>query len=395
MRNILNFKWNISLAGICLGIFLCSCQHSDPVAPEKEDKRVVLIYMAADNNLSSYSEENLKLVLRGMEKANGRMVIYVDSRNDVPHLLTIKGGRGCVLDTLEIYPEENSASAEVLSRVIEDTKERYPSDSYGLILWSHGMGWLPADYSFPRSSFQLQKSNHFLQTKFFSTDEHIGESSYMGCMEVKDLSEALSSDFDFILFDACFMSAIEVLYELRMKTNYFIVSPAEVIANGFPYDKITPLLWGKEEDLKQICGEFYNFYNTHPDTKREGWQSATIALIKAEELEPLMASAREILQGRIGFNELNVWSYPLSDNSLPDVFFDLGDYIRQVATEAQWTFFQKQLNRTVIYKAATPTFFFEPIPATKYSGLSTYIPLSQWSQMNRQYQTLSWPQSVY
>lgn len=33
------------------------------------------------------------------------------------------------------------------------------------------------------------------------------------------------------------MGGIEVAYELRNKTDYMIASPAEVISNGFPYEK--------------------------------------------------------------------------------------------------------------------------------------------------------------
>ena len=36
-----------------------------------------------------------------------------------------------------------------------------------------------------------------------------------------------------------------------------IASPAEVISDGFPYEKIVPLFWGGEEAMKQICRDYY------------------------------------------------------------------------------------------------------------------------------------------
>ena len=79
-------------------------------------------------------------------------------------------------------------------------------------------------------------------------------------MEIADLAAALTGHFDFIMFDACFMASVEVLYELRDKADYFIASPAEIISDGFPYEAAAPYFWGGEEDLKQVCREYYNYY---------------------------------------------------------------------------------------------------------------------------------------
>lgn len=125
-----------------------ACHDSDKIEPEYGE-RTVLIYMAADNNLNKDGETNIKSILKGMEQTAGRLVIYIDPRYDVPRLLTVKGGKGCRLDTLETYTEENSASPEVLARVVKEVQKRYPASSYGLVLWSHGLGWVPPEYSFP------------------------------------------------------------------------------------------------------------------------------------------------------------------------------------------------------------------------------------------------------
>ena len=125
-----------------------ACHDSDKIEPEYGE-RTVLIYMAADNNLNKDGETNIKSILKGMEQTAGRLVIYIDRRYDVPRLLTVKGGKGCRLDTLETYTEENSASPEVLARVVKEVQKRYPASSYGLVLWSHGLGWVPPEYSFP------------------------------------------------------------------------------------------------------------------------------------------------------------------------------------------------------------------------------------------------------
>ena len=386
----LKARW-ILLLSCCL--VLASCEKSDPVEPDPN--RAVLVYMAADNSLSSDGYSNIELMLEGMRHTSGRLLIYFDPLDDIPRLLTIQGGKDARIDTLREYQEENSASPEVLKRVVDDAQNAFPHSSYGLILWSHGMGWLPQNYYVPGTATSSLRNGRYLRTKYLGEDIHPGDGGGTAHLEIDQIARALPDGFDFILMDACFMSSVEALYELRNKAEYFISSPAEVIANGFPYDEIAPYLWGGEEDFRKICKTFFDFYNEHEDPHRMGWQSATVSLVKSAELEGLMAATRNILRQRTDFQGITAWSYPLSYSTLPDVFFDLGDYIGQVATAEQYAEFRKQLARTVIYKLATPEFFFQPIPEDKFSGLSTYIPYPQWAAMNQAYFGLSWPQSVY
>ena len=80
-------------------------------------------------------------------------------------------------------------------------------------------------------------------------------------MDLPDLAEVLSPyRFDYILFDACFMGSVEVLYELRHSARYFIASPAEILADGFPYHLILPYLIGKLE-LEKVAQEKQTIIN--------------------------------------------------------------------------------------------------------------------------------------
>ena len=77
------------------------------------------------------------------------------------------------------------------------------------------------------------------------------------------------------------------------------------------------------------------------------------------------------------------------------VFFDFGDYIRKMTTEEEYNSFKKLLDRVVVYKAATEKLFGDEVPADKFSGLTSYIPFSEWSDMNTYYYTLDWGATVY
>ena len=367
-----------------------ACHDSDEIDPEYGE-RIVLVYMAADNNLSEDGENNIKSILKGMEQTEGRLVIYIDPRYDVPRLLTIKGGKNCRLDTLETYSEENSASPEVLARVVKEVQKRYPASSYGLVLWSHGLGWVPPEHHFPGGYSMRLPDPAMPRTKYYAEDEHTGTTGGKAYMDIRDMAAQLPGHFNFILWDVCFMGGIEVAYELRNKTDYMIASPAEVISYGFPYEKMMPLLWGGEEAMKQICREYYNYYNRFQANSL--YRSAVVGLVKTEELEFLAEKVRTLLAGKTDY--VRAWHYPLSQGGLPTVFFDFGDYIRKMTTEEEYNSFKKQLDKVVIYKAATEKLFGEEVPADKFSGLTSYIPFLEWSNMNTYYYTLDWGATVY
>lgn len=375
-------------------LFLFSCSE-DNNTPEPEG-RTVLVYIAGDNSLSRYGYDNIEQMKAGFGRFRGNLIVYFDPVDDVPKLLKIsRGSDGKVVDSVvAVYEEENSADPKILARVAEDTRRLFPAASYGLILWSHGLGWLPANYNFP-GAYGRTAARQLPPTKYFAEDQHTGVEKQYGYMDIDKLASALPGGFRFILFDACFMGAVEVLYELRNKTDYIIASPAEVIANGFPYNRIIPLMDGEEAEFKQICREFFNFYNTMPEPD---WRSATVSLTKTSELESLAGVVRSILQGKEDVlpdsKASDVRLYTMS-YGLPKVYFDFGEYIRSMATKEQFAAFTAQYDKTVVYKLATENFFSEPLPPDKYSGLSSYIPFSNWTNMKARYAELGWFKAVY
>ena len=346
-------QWGIILA---IMVLLAACNKTETVYPEGD--RTVLFYLAGDNNLSDDGYNNLRSLREGMKGVAGRVVIYFDPAGSAPCLMTgsapclmtIKGSDSPVLDTVAFYEEEDSADPAVLQRVIGEMKLRYPSDSYGLILWSHGTGWFPEGYSFPGTISSRRADAPYIPTKYFGQDDIPGDGTGRSYMEIADLAAALTGHFDFIMFDACFMASVEVLYELRDKADYFVVSPAEIISDGFPYEAAAPYFWGGEEDLKQVCREYYNYYANHP--YGGSWQSGTLSLVKASELGALAQAAHQAV-GSVGESGVgSVWRYPLIA-TMPDVFYDLGDYVSVMGSGDGKAAFEEQLARTVVYSRAT------------------------------------------
>ena len=383
----------IQYIGVLLFFFLVSCEKND-VEPQKT--RTLMVYLAGDNNLSGHMQKNISSMMSAWKESyNANIVIYFDAPNAAPELYTFRfKGKEVEKQVLKTYEEMDSADPEVLKKILNEMQDLYPSDSYGLILGSHASGWIPSGGS-GRSSRMLYAEP--VLTRSFGSD-YTGPNE----MDTRDMAKAIpfnNEKLEFILFDACLMSSIEVLYDLRDKAKYVIASPAELPAPGFPYARVMPYFWGKgtnlEKDLVKVCDEFWDYYNTYNAANRFG----TIALIKMDEMEHLFDLTREVLQGKkenvATIDKNAVYCYPMVEYSKHDRFFDLGEYMKYM-TEGREGLYKEYRdfldNQVVIYKNVTNPFYYTEIPEEKFSGIATYIPLGidKWRDETGAYWGFSW-----
>lgn len=363
----------IQYIGVLLFFFLVSCEKND-VEPQKT--RTLMVYLAGDNNLSGHMQKNISSMMSAWKESyNANIVIYFDAPNAAPELYTFRfKGKEVEKQVLKTYEEMDSADPEVLKKILNEMQDLYPSDSYGLILGSHASGWIPSGAS-GRSNRMLHAEP--VLTRSFGKD-YTGSNE----MDTRDMAKAIpfnKENLEFILFDACLMSSIEVLYDLRDKAKYVIASPAELPAPGFPYARVMPYFWGKGKDLVKVCDEFWDYYNTYNATNRFG----TIALIKMDEMEHLFDLTREVLQGQkenvATIKQNAVYCYPMVEYTKHDRFFDLGEYMKYMTEDREGLYKEYRDfldNEVVIYKKATNPFYYTEIPEEKFSGIATYIPLS-------------------
>lgn len=366
-----------------------SCSDEVP-APDPSGNpvdRTVLIYMAADNNLSTFAYNNIDLILKGAAAANlegGNLLVYFDPIDRTPQLLRItKGKDGKAVQTVvKTYEEQNSASADVLHTLIDEVLEDYPAQSYGLVLWSHGTAWFP--------------SNIFSMLRSFAQDGS-------KVMEIDQLQVALPDKvFDFILFDACYMASTEVIYALRNKADYILASPTETMAYGFPYEKILTPMFEETADLESICREFYTYYDQQdPYYNRSG----TVSLSATAPMEKLAGIVKEIVKGK----EETIYNLPINDmqhlehlTGTYHALYDLDDYISRLATPEQYVKFSQCLDEVVRYKQHTPsaTYVYGGLTGTQvairhFSGHSIYVPQKALSSLNEWYKNTEWYKAVY
>ncbi|MBQ7824385.1 MAG: hypothetical protein IJ338_09505 [Bacteroidaceae bacterium] len=388
-----------------LFILFVSCSDDDKGkdvdVPSPKAQHTVFMYMAVDNSLYSETSSVLNKLLRGVNISglnDCNLVVYLDNWGELPRLMEVRIGESGRAEwrTVNSYNEQDSSSPEVLGQIIEEVSTRYPSDSYSLIISSHGMGWIPIvdSYTTRRMSdaeMLLPDGISFLDTSV-ATRAFIQDKS--NWMEIDEFCRAVPDRmFDFILFDACYMGSVEIAYALRNKTDYLIFSPAEVLAEGFPYHLLMSDMLTPNPDLQAICEGYFNYYANKTGTDC----SATIALVDCSQMDALASTVRDVLleseTGGAVDDYLQVQRY---DRLSARILFDLDDYMSRIGVSA-YSRFVSQLAKTVIYKAATPSMLIgsSGFYINHYSGLSTYIWQNKYQTLNSVYSQLEWYRAVY
>lgn len=383
-----NILFPFYVIALYLGVSLTSCEAVTEEFPIIETKnKTVLIYMVANNNLSGNAISNLTSIKKGNIPEDDNLIVFMHTTTQTPILLHVhKNEYGeIVQDTTYHFPTRNSASASTLNSVIKVVQTMYPATNYGLVLWSHGTGWLPNGYyDQPNTGTSALQTGGLTQTtaqispfqdypngidpyahlvKSFGYDDGVE-------MEITDLVKALPSKFEFVIFDACLMGGIETAYELKDSVDYVIASPTEILVEGFPYSNIIGHMFSSPVNAKEIVNEYYNYYSTNNTS------GGCLAAIKTSELENVAVQASIIFDKyRNNIPSLDLTKIQRYFRGNKHWFYDLGDFMKNLAP-AEYSDFKTALDKAIIHKATTKKFIDINIDPLKFSGLSVYIPLA-------------------
>ena len=393
MKRILAYM----LAALCL--VSCNWFHHEDFS----DRHSLLIYIAGNNSISSYGEQDLADIesawLPETSDKSDILMVFTHFTDQTPKLFRLsRDKRGnLVKDIIMEYPfATNSGTTQTLQEVIDDAEEAWPAGSHGLVLWSHASGFLPPGYfSDPKEqSFSRvrQQEAAFVDpfagmVKSFAVD---GSSE----MDIVELGKVLQRTYyEYIIFDCCFMADVQVAYELIPACGLLVFSPTEILGDGLPYDSMVETIFkGKDytSSMKKLCEDYMSQYRSQTGD----YASATITLLNTAKLGPLADACRPVFEQYreqiLTLDRSKVQAY--FRNPSLHWFYDLGHLVSQVGTDAQISTFNRALDQAVIFKDATPAFL--GLKIDHYSGLSVYIPRSGYTVLNNYYKTLKWNQAT-
>lgn len=363
---------NIRIITIFLFIplLLSSCWKEEgdniPVHPN----RTILFYMAGDNGLGGETQEKIDALADAWSiEGNNHLLVYQDRGGEyMPRLLEIKkgaDGKGTT-EILEEYKKENSASTAVFVRVLNDMIRYYPGSDYGLVMFSHSSGWLPA--------------GTFVQPRSVVTD---GDSE----LSLIDFARLIpNGQFRFIIFESCLMAGVEVAYELKDKASQILASCAEILSPGFTplYGKMLERLYQATPDLTGFAREYFDYCNQLSGDSR----SATVSVISTAGLTPLkslLARAESNVEHWEWVEREDIQHF---DRRAKDyLFYDLEGYIKSIGTQEQVNELAGILAGTIVYRAATEEFMTGDaygFPIRQHCGLTIYIPVAKFKELNSQ-----------
>ncbi len=412
IRKFLHFVFLVC----CLGLLNACTEYTGKGGDEEElplpyeVSRTVLVYIMADNSLSSSANINLKQIKNGAKGSlcNGNLLVYVDQLREKPVLYKISNKGEAV--QVKQYTEQNSASCDVFSKVLDDVFGRYPAEEKGVIMWSHGEGWR---YRRPegipvKSIAETPQVGDYILTKWVGQDYETEEGGTY-YFNIPDLKKALSDkgiQLDFMIHDACFMSSVEVAYELRHQVKNYIASPAEIVGTntyypdhtGFPYTQLMHELFAETVNYRKITMDFYDYYNSLAiyGGGSDHIRSAAIAWVDTQELDSLVVLTDSLMQKATFpqkyLNVSDVQTYDRSSTRSYHLYYDLEHVMSRIATEDvealnRW---RAQLGRCVKAKFHTSKVFGHDLFSV--CGLSVYVPQRSSQLYEDGYADLEWYQ---
>lgn len=389
------------LAVVLSAVLFSSCINEEYEGPDPDlPVRTILVWLGGDNNLSDETGRKIEALRQGWTYTGNKCLIYQDSR-DGARLLRLRGGcRTTPTPYVEIvreYGAENSASPATFARVLREVADEYPADSYGLIFFSHASGWLPA------GTLQNPQKQRKRTRSIGVDDGGTGRAE----MEIAEFAAAIPDGmFDFIVFETCLTAGVEVAYELRGKSDYMLASAAEIVSPGFTpvYPSALRLLCNTAVETRTALEAFGHAWMNYVATNYTGARrSATLSLIDIDETSPLAARTQAALRTRSAeapdLSRLQHFDRPGSYGDSPALprFFDLDEWVEEVADPDEYEAFRAQLERTVVWKAATETFMAgqNGFTVRRHSGLTTYVEQDAFPDLNQAYRRLSWSGAVY
>lgn len=379
---------------LLLSIIFLSCRKEDN-EPEITE-RTVFMYLPWSTNLTSYFYDNITdlekaIAEKGLEQE--KVIVFMSTSALEAEMFEIVYNKGiCKRNILKEYSNPQFTTETGLTDIISDMKSFAPAESYSMIIGCHGMGWLPVDYSSSRTKETFKYHWEYTErpmTRFF------GGLSAEYQTDIATLAKSISNNdikMEYIMFDDCYMSNIEVAYDLRYVTNHIIACPTEIMAYGMPYALIGKYLLDKNPDYQSICNEFYSFYSTYK------YPYGTIGITDCRELDN-MASIMKIINSIFSFDSSKEELIQPMDGYSPTIFYDFADYVKNLCGENDDTYaaFTEILDKVVPYKAHTEKFYsassINPIPISTYCGITTSEP--SYNKKANSYTETSWYKATH
>ena len=312
---------------VLFSLFSCRGIFTDPDSNEfsNDSEFLYMMYLAGDTsfvNLGSYLQKNIEDLLSALRKSslalnvrNVNVIIFADFTGkskilcaNYPYFVLTD-----ISEEAEFINEDcNSGDILTLGKFLKFANKRFSAEKKILTIGSHGSGIFGTKEG-AGNPFETS-----LSCRSICPDNDTSSSKKMSWILENQLPYAFdyagfkdSEKLDLLHLDLCLEGGIEVAYEIRKNVKYFLASPEQIPAAGFPYSKSESLFarGTSIEDFGISCIDIYankNYYYSY--------DTLTFASLEESSMEELK-------------NSVNALSDYLSDSE-KDGYSDRLSYIK-------------------------------------------------------------------
>ncbi|MDY5831319.1 MAG: clostripain-related cysteine peptidase [Treponema sp.] len=317
----------------CSGIFL----DKDSKEFSNDSEFLYMMYLAGDTSISNLGralQKNINDLISGLKNSslalnerNVNVIVFADFTGksklfcaNYPYFVLTD-----ISEEAEFIQDDcNSGDILTLGKFLKFANERFSAEKKILTVGSHGSGIFGTKEG-DENPFETS-----LSYRSICPDNDSSSSKDMMWILESQLPYAFdyagfkdSEKLDLLHLDLCLEGGIEVAYELKKNVKYFLASPEEIPAEGFPYSKMEPLFarGTSIEDFGISCVEIYANQNYYGFGK---YNTLTFASLDESYMEELKKSV----------NALSDYLSNLTNEYLEDIknkFFEpskLAKYIR-------------------------------------------------------------------
>ena len=364
--------------------FIVSCHEDVPAPypiPQGLPDKTIFVYMpwsAARNNSTGSLYDNFLQNIKDIEAAieaekglgRNKLMVFIATSANSAVLMEVKYAANgtCQHDTLQRYEQHNMpayTTTNGLASIFNEVKAQAKAKQYALIVGCHGTGWL----------FSEGKSR--ARTRYFGGTDHYFQTN------IPTLAAAIEQakmPMQFVMFDDCYMSNVEVAYEMRHATNYLIGCCSEIMAYGMPYKNIWKYLIQQKPNYQAVVNEFHKFYSIYQ------WPYGNIGVTDCSKVDEVVARMKTINAAAANKANLIDWEdVQRLDGYEKTIFFDMGDYVNKICTTPETQVLARDLHtalaQLVPYKSTTPYIYtalgelnYNTIRVNAYSGITISDP---------------------
>ena len=306
-----------------------------------KSKWTILTYIAAHNNLQEMGKRSLEQIIGVGSTPQVMHAVLFDGMQGAGRYIV--GDSGKILPQYEIIANYDSGDPDRLVEIARWVFEQYPAERYGLVLWSHGTGWMPhelqevarqarGDEDVTNKEVEQSSATTASPALFRTTVARImkqpsdqravcfddGSQHSIDTVELENVTDSISTaigqPLDLLGMDACLMASLEVAYQIRQSTRYLVASEELVPGTSWPYDTIFEKLKQEPEmsghDLAVlITNDYLDFYTKHTPPLGSGdVTKVALDLSKVETISQAIDRLGKAIIAKMGSEAQTLWS---------------------------------------------------------------------------------------